>query len=337
VTYVLYGAALAFTWFLALHVSLSLVVAALSPRVSSGIAECAPEMRARILLALRLLPAAASIVFVICVFVPSFWTLEPRDFDEAFGITTTTFAAAAVALLVTAACRGASALREAAERSRAWLEHATPMALAGAPAPAYCLDTRIAAMTLVGVIRPKLLVTRRLIEALTAEELRAAVEHEAGHLSSWDNLKRLAMRATPDALSLLLATNRRLEHGWALAAEQAADARAARDSNAGLALASALVKVARMTPVDAPPRLPGRGLRGDRPLGALASPLIGGDAIASRVERLMNGSPNRPLPRRRRLTCWMAGAGTLLALAAGYAPLLQAVHRISEVVVHALP
>ena len=322
-TYVLYGAALAFTWFLALNISLSLLVAALPPRVSPAIAACAPATRARILLTLRLLPAAASIIFVAGVFVPSFWTLEPRDFDEAFGITTTTFALAAVALLATAACRGASALRDAAGRSRAWLQHAKPMALAGAPAPAYCLDAAIAAMTLVGVIRPKLLVTRRLIEALTPEELHAAIEHEAAHHSSWDNLKRLAMRATPDALSLLRA-NRRLEHGWALAAEQAADARAARDSSAGLALASALVKVARMTPAD-------------RPLFALASPLVGGEGIASRVERLMNGSPNRRLPLTRRLTWWMAAAGMLLALAAGYAPLLQAVHRVSEVVVHALP
>jgi hypothetical protein len=336
VTYVLYGAALAFTWFLALNISLSLLVAALSSRVCSAIAECAPAMRARILLALRLLPAAASIIFVAGVFVPSFWTLEPRDFDEAFGITTTAFAAAAVALLATAACRGAAALHDAAERSRAWLQHAKPMALAGAPAPAYCLDARVAAMTLVGVIRPKLLVTRRLIEALTPEELRAAIEHEAGHLSSWDNLKRLAMRATPDALSLLPA-NRRLEHGWALAAEHAADARAARDSAAGLALASALVKVARMTPASIPPRLPHGGPRADRRLGALASPLIGGEAIASRVERLMNGSPQRPLPPTSRLTCWLAGGGTFLALAAGYAPLLEAVHRVSEVVVHALP
>jgi hypothetical protein len=337
VTYVLYGAALAFTWFLALNVSLSLLVAALSSRVSSGIAECAPAVRARILLALRLLPAAASIVFVGGVFVPSFWTLEPRDFDEAFGITTTAFAVAAVALLATAAWRGAAALRDAGERSRAWLQHAKPMALAGAPAPAYCLDARIAAMTLVGVIRPKLLVTRRLIEALTAEELRAAIEHEAGHLSAWDNLKRLAMRATPDALSLLPGTNGRLEHGWALAAEQAADARAARDSRAGLALASALVKVARMRPASIPTRLRRGGPEGDRPLGVLASPLIGGEAIASRVERLMNGSQNRPLPPAGHLTCWLGGAGTLLALAAGYAPLLQAVHRISEVAVHALP
>ena len=78
-------------------------------------------------------------------------------------------------------------------------------------------------MTLVGVVRPKLLVTRPLIDALTADELRAAIEHEVGHLGAWDNLKRLAMRATPDGLSLLPAS-RGIERQWAAAAELAADA-----------------------------------------------------------------------------------------------------------------
>ena len=116
-----------------------------------------------------------------------------------------------------------------------------------APAPAFCLDAQTPAMTLVGVFRPQLLVTRPLIEALTEEELHAAVEHEIAHLGAWDNLKRLAMRATPDALSLLGAS-RGLEHDWALAAEHVADAAAAHDPATGLALASALLKVARLTP-----------------------------------------------------------------------------------------
>jgi hypothetical protein len=54
----------------------------------------------------------------------------------------------------------------------------------------------------------------------------------------------------------------------------------------------------------------------------------------------MDGAASRPsrlatFPAR--LTCWIAAAGALLMIAAGYAPLLQAVHRVSEVVVHALP
>jgi hypothetical protein len=323
VTYMLYGATLACTWFLALNLLLSLFVAAAWRGISAASAASAPALRARILLMLRLLPAIVSIAFVAGVFLPSFWRLEPRDFDEAFGLTTTSFALIACLVLAGALWRGMSALRESADRSRAWLTHATPMTLAGAPAPVYCLDAPVPAMTLVGVFRSKLLVTQPLIDALTPEELRAAIEHEAGHLGSWDNLKRLAMRATPDALSLLSAS-RRMEQGWALAAEHAADAAAAHDSGTGLALASALVKVARLTPAK-----PAFGL--------LASPLVGGEGIASRVERLMD----HPLPRRSspvvRTLCWTAAGVLLCGTIAGYSPLLQSVHRVSEVLVHALP
>ncbi|HEX3704013.1 MAG TPA: M48 family metalloprotease [Vicinamibacterales bacterium] len=322
-TYVLYGATLAFTWFLALNLLLSVLVAAIPRRVSKTLGSFGPAMRARLLLALRLLPAASSIAFVVGVFLPSFWTLEPRDFDEAFGFTTTTFAIVACMVLGTALWRGVSALRESSGRSRAWLAHATPMALAGAPAPVYCLDAPVPAMTLVGVIRPRLLVTRPLIEALTPEELRAAVEHEVGHLGSWDNLKRLVMRATPDALSLFPAS-RRIERDWALAAEHAADAQAAQDSGTGLALASALVKVARLTPID-------------RSFGVLASPLVGGEGIASRVERLVDRPPAHRLALATRILCWAAAAASLAIVVAGYAPLLQSVHSISEVLVHTLP
>jgi Zn-dependent protease with chaperone function len=323
VTYLLYGATLAFTWFLSLNILLSLFIAAMSPRAAGAIAAFAPSIRARVLLMLRLLPAAVSIAFVVLVFLPSFWTLEPRDFDEAFGLTTTTFALVGLAVLAMAIWRGASALRESAGRSRAWLAHATPTILAGAPAPVYCLDAPVPAMTLVGVFRPKLLVTRPLMDALTPEELQAAVEHEVGHLASRDNLKRLAMRATPDALSLLPAS-RRLERDWALAAEHAADAQAAHDSGTGLALASALIKVARLTPVA-------------RAAGALASPLVGGEGIAARVERLMNHAPAHRLSSAVRALCWATAAAALAAIAVGYTPLLHSVHHVSEVVVHALP
>ncbi len=63
-TYFLYGATLAFTWFLALNILLSLFVAAIHRGVAAAIAASAPAVRARVLLILRLLPAVASITFV---------------------------------------------------------------------------------------------------------------------------------------------------------------------------------------------------------------------------------------------------------------------------------
>src|SRR5581483_7149464 len=86
-----------------------------------------------------------------------------------------------------------------------------------------------------------------LLDALTPDELRAALAHEVAHSTALDNFKRLAMRAVPDALSVCPAS-RRLEYEWMQAAEYAADARAARDARTRLTLASALVKVAQRAP-----------------------------------------------------------------------------------------
>src|SRR5206468_11663090 len=60
------------------------------------------------------------------------------------------------------------------------------------------IDVDAPLMALAGIWRPRLIVARGLVDALTPEELAASVAHEAGHQRSRDNLKRLVMRAVPD-------------------------------------------------------------------------------------------------------------------------------------------
>src|SRR5437762_1049263 len=81
-----------------------------------------------------------------------------------------------------------------------WLGSARPIEIAGAAVPAFSIDADYPLMALVGILRPRLLVTRGLMHALSDEELAACVAHELGHSQAWDNLKRLAMRASPDLL-----------------------------------------------------------------------------------------------------------------------------------------
>ncbi len=320
--YFLYGVTLGFTWFLALNVVLSLTVAASVGVVSDRIGAYPPALRAGVLLGLRLLPAAVSTLFVAAVFAPSFLALEPRAFDEAFGVTTSAFVAGSCAIVLAGALRGAAALREAAQRTRRWLAHAQPIALEGATLPVYCLDADVPAMTLVGVLRPRLLVTRPLLGLLTGEEVRAALAHELAHCRTFDNLRRLLVRAVPDALSIFPAS-RRLEREWAQAAEHAADARCAPDPRMRLTLASALLKVARLTPASSP-------------IPSLASPLVGGDGIASRIAQLID-PPAQHLSVRARVATGVVVAALAAAVLTGYQPLLAGVHQISEVLVHTLP
>src|SRR5207249_8528470 len=102
---------------------------------------------------------------------------------------------------------------------------------------------------------------------------------------AWDNLKRLAMRASPDVLGWTQAA-RRLERAWAAASEHAADTGASvADRAARLALASALVKVARLMPPPSSCTEP-------------ISTLTGGGEIAARVQWLIDDAPvasDRPL------------------------------------------
>jgi Zn-dependent protease with chaperone function len=316
--YFVHGTILGLFWFLAINVALSLAVACVAGRA---------QRSASWLLALRLLPAALSIAFVAGVFLPSYWRFEPRDFAEDFDLTLTSLAALAGGLLLSALARGGAAWWRAARRAQAWTRTAEPLALEGIDLPAFRIEAPEAVMALVGILRPRLIVTRGLIDTLTPEELAASIEHEVEHYRGWDNLKRLAMRAAPDVLRWTPAASA-LEQKWAAAAEHIADAgdSISRNRATRLALASALVKVARLMPVT--------------PIIEPVSTLVGGGAIADRVQRLIDDGrePGEQLGRPLKTVCAVAAtAGVALVLAVGYTPLLEHVHKFTEILVRTLP
>ena len=200
--------------------------------------------------------------------------------SEGFDLLLTLGAGITVAAVAAAAARGVSAWRSANRRTRAWMQTARPLALPGTSIPAFEIDVEKPVLALVGVLRPRMLVTRGLIAALTPEELSASVAHEIVHSRSWDNLKRLAMRSVPDILPRSAAM-RALEERWVASSEHHADRVASEhDPHARCALASALVKVAKLTP-----HVP--------PLAEPISTLVGGGDIASRVRGLLDDRTGR--------------------------------------------
>jgi beta-lactamase regulating signal transducer with metallopeptidase domain len=312
----MHGMTLALAWFLMLNAALSAAV--------SAAARHAGRSSSR-LLAMRLLPATASAAFVLGVFVPSYWRFEPRDVTEGFDLTLTILAAVAAAILIGAFARGAMAWWQTARRARAWTATAARLATGGIGIPMFRIEAAQPVLALVGILRPRLILTRGLIDALTAEELAASLAHEIGHHHARDNLQRLAMIGAPDVLRWLPGA-RHLERQWAAAAEHRADA-AAADANgrsARLALASALVKVARRMPAPAPLTEP-------------ISTLVGGGEIASRVRWLIDDGP-RPRQGRLHRLRWAAIVVVMaVPIALAYAPLLAAVHNATEVLVNSLP
>jgi Zn-dependent protease with chaperone function len=317
--FLLHGGTLALAWFLLINLAMSGVVAACAGPITRG--RNGADSPA-FWFAVRVLPAAAALLFVTVVFVPSYWKYEPRDFVEGFDVTLTVLALGASAVLVWAAGRGVRAWRSAVRRTRVWMQTARPLALAGTRIPVSEINVDTPLMALVGVLRPRLVVTRGLVAALTDEELAASVAHEVGHSRAHDNLSRLLMRAAPDLLTSTAAA-RAIERRWAAAAEHRADRLAASDSTiARCALASALVKVARLTPAATPIAEP-------------ISTLIDGGQIASRVERLLADAA--PSVRRRSTLGWIGLVAAAGAAAMLYTPALRLVHSLTEVLVHYLP
>jgi len=310
------GITLALAWFLAVNAAMSLIAMPVARQFESR-GEQSPAMW----FGLRMLPAASALGFVAALFVPSYWRFEPREMVEAVDMTLLISALAAAAIIGAAIYRGIAACRTAARRTRAWMQSARPIALAGTTIPAFEIDTDMPVLALAGIVRPRLLVTRGLVTTLTAEELAASIAHEIGHSHARDNLKRLLMRSAPDLFGFTAAA-RAIERGWAAASEHRADQIDEQEPAARCALAAALVKVARLTPTIPSP-------------GEPISTLIGGGDIASRVRNLLDDDGPHSAKEPRNIVgkvCVAVGAAVLL-----YAPMLRLVHEATEAVVRMLP
>ena len=313
--FVLHGTTLALAWFLVVNLAASALVVWISTR---RLRTTSPAFWFTV----RILPACAATLFVTAVFLPSYWRYEPRDTTEGFDLTLTACAMAAGGLLAGAGIRGLLAWCRAASRVSLWLQAARPLRIGHSPIAAFEVDSERPLMALAGVIRPRLIVTRGLMAALSEDELASCVAHELGHWHAWDNLKRLVMRASPDVL-IGTSTAREIERRWASAAEHAADDVAGyHGAAARCALASALVKVAKL--------IPDRAV-----LTEPISTLVGGGDVASRVRRLLDDRTLAPSSARRR--GWIASAAAVVAIGAMYGPLLHAVHHATELLVQTLP
>jgi hypothetical protein len=192
------------------------------------------------LLAVRLLPAMVSSLFVVTMFLPAHWRFEPAARDESFGVVLGSLAMLGLALLLRSTGRAVSAV---------WTDYRLGVLAcrAAVPLDGGALEVRgFPGVSLAGILRPTILVGSETVAALTRAELDAAISHERAHRQSRDNLKRFLMFCAPDLFGWSAAA-RDLEDRWRAEAECQADAQAVDgDDRRALVLASALVKVARV-------------------------------------------------------------------------------------------
>jgi Zn-dependent protease with chaperone function len=318
VTYFGHAVVLGLAWFGIVNAVLSIAVTVAAPLVSKRLPIEPPRTRARALLAMRLLPAASAFAFVLCAFAPSYLALEPRTAVESLDTTLAVLAAIALVLMACSMLRGLRAWWRTTRAANALLAVSTPLSVDRHLRRAFVVPSAQPEILLLGVARPKLIVTRGLLDLLSPDELTATVRHETGHSRAFDNLKRLAMRLVPDFWWWTGAAQA-VEQAWAGAAEAAADSIAAAPGRAdALALASAIVKVARTAPAKVP--LP------------CASTLVDRSDVEWRVRRLLDGRESAPDHAARFV--WLGPAAAVALLYLAYGPVIVTVHRLSELLVH---
>jgi len=244
------------------------------------------------LLTLRLLPAVGAALLTLAVALPAFWIHEPRHQAEPAGPLVVVLALLASAVAGHGMIRGWRAW--AATRAllrRCDLAGRSPVQSSARTVDIVGIPEPLAAV--VGAWRPRVLAADCVRAACSDEEFRQVIAHETAHVKAHDNAKLLLQIISPDALAWLPA-GEALTERWRAAAELEADARASgADPFKRVALAAALVKVARLSP--------GTGRRSL----ALTMP-VAIDDVADRVRALL--AP-LPIPRRQ------LPLGVLVALA----------------------
>jgi len=325
-SYATLALAVAFAVFAAVNVAISPVALALWRAARRDPDGARARDRAAGLFLVRFLPAVVAMPVVAGLVLPAFHIFEPRETGEVAGASLLALAAAGALLVAFGVGRGLRALHLTRCMVREWMRRAQPVQLHDSRLQAFRIESDFPVVAVVGLVRPRLLVARRVLEACTPQQMRAVIAHEAAHLASWDNLKRFAIRSCPDLLGLTPAA-RRMERDWSHAAEEAADDRATSAAgSAPVDLAEALLAVARLAPEQ-------------HGLGAPVSALYERAGVERRVRRLLDRGA-----RQRRVPVWVITARTLglTAVAAALAGLidvrlLAGVQEFIEVVVSTLP
>ena len=299
-----------------LSVAVALALPCLEPRLTRR----DPSRRAAILLALALLPALGGLGAAAFLALPAWLVHEPRGGGESAGPVLLALAAGGALLVGGRLLAAARDAWRTARLVRRW--RAEGRELLGFPLPATRLSVAAPVAALDGILRPRLLLSGGLLEALDPGEVEAVVEHERAHAAARENLKRLFLRASPDPLAFLPA-GERLRAAFEEAAEAAAD-RTACTRVPPLRLARALLKVAALLP-------PGHRL--ETTLAALHRE----GAIAERARALVDahdrGVRREPEARRGR-ALWLAASIVACLLAAAGLALLPPVHGLLEALVH---
>jgi Zn-dependent protease with chaperone function len=270
----------------------------------------ADKFLADLLFALRILPLLASIALTLAFVVPSFQLLEPRSIDERMGAMPIGLGVCALVLIAVGGLRVIAAHSRTSRMVARWLEGAS---LLNADTDGWAVTFRTKReappMMLIGVRKPRVLVSESTVALLSPNELRIALRHELAHIRSQDNLKKLLFRFCP------FPGMAQLESAWSRSTELAADGASVTKLHDAVDLAAALVKLSRLVSVDAAPFCTVGFVTG---------------SIGERVARLLAWNERESQNARLRPYTISAVLITLLCILSTYGPALRLTHEMTE-------
>jgi Zn-dependent protease with chaperone function len=309
-------------WFV-VHAAAGLILAVAGPGLIRWVRGMDARRGAAILLSARLAPGLSAAITVLVLCVPSYLSLEDERGAEYVGYKCLALAAIGAILLMVSAARVSHALARSRRYMRACRSLGSTVRLEESAAPVLVVEEKAPFLAIAGIVKPSVLISRGVLEALAPDHMAAALRHERAHRESRDNLKRLCLCAAP-GLVPFAGGFQRIEREWAKLAEWAADDRAAEgDAGRSLSLAEALVRMARM---------------GSLPkCSTIESLFVSATTdVAERVDRLL-GTRISVAPRVSRPVRKFAAAGSGLAalgVTAAQPATMALVHGVLERLMH---
>lgn len=153
----------------------------------------------------------------------------------------------------------------------------------------------------VGLLRPRIVISEGLVDALDGCELIAVAAHEEAHRAARDNFMIVAAKSVVTTLFYLPGPRMAFSQ-MRKCLERAADRSAARKSGDCLVIAGALAKIALLNP-----SIPDSG-------ASHAMAVRGSGDLVSRVEELVSEVSNASTPGWRRLALLVAGTTLILGI-----------------------
>lgn len=246
--YELLGTTLVLAMLLTVNAVATLLATGLAGLLRTPLQHCSARTRAEILFVMRVGPPAVAVFWIATFLIPSYIAYEPLKTNESVSFKLGMLAFMSAVGVGLALFRGVRSWLATRALLKLWMTNSTRVKVDGIDIPSFLFDHSFPVIAVVGMMRPRLFIARKVLASLSKDEMVAAIAHECGHLAAYDNCKRSLLRASKAAL-LIIPCGRSLDRAWSDASESAADEYAAeRSSTLALNLASALVRIAKMIP-----------------------------------------------------------------------------------------